>query len=214
MLSTGCFKRHECMSWVKNLQPTHLQRPFLGFSFHGQKFFGSFSSPPASFWVIRDFASFEQVGRKMSAGSFSNLISSKMLAGRNFNQGSRQDRDDVEEHFFLASDRSQKLLHFWGLLGSWIRGLTTNKCWPKLVQGLRRDIEINFHINDIYGSVAQRISAWLWIWRTLIHFPVREIFFTLISFNEEMNQKVKNKNNNNSSNYLVFGLWPETKTGS
>ena len=39
----------------------------------------------------------------------------------------------------------------------------TNKCGPILVQGLRQDIEINFHINNIYGSVAQWISAWLWI---------------------------------------------------
>ena len=31
-----------------------------------------------------------------------------------------------------------------------------NKCRPILVQGLRRDIEINF-------SVAQWISAWRWI---------------------------------------------------
>ena len=31
----------------------------------------------------------------------------------------------------------------------------SNKCRPILVQGLRRDIEINFHINSLYGSVAQ-----------------------------------------------------------
>ena len=43
------------------------------------------------------------------------------------------------------------------------------------------------------------------------------IFFTYISFKEEMNQMVnkkknnKNKNNNNSSNSLVCGLWPQTK---
>ena len=36
-----------------------------------------------------------------------------------------------------------------------------NKCQPILVQGLWQDIEINFHINNIYGSVAQWISAWL-----------------------------------------------------
>ena len=38
-----------------------------------------------------------------------------------------------------------------------------NKCRPILVQGLRRDVEINFHINNIYGSVTQWICAWLWI---------------------------------------------------
>ena len=40
------------------------------------------------------------------------------------------------------------------------------------------------------------------------------IFFTKISFKEEMNQMVnkkKKKNNNNSSNSFVFGLWPQTK---
>ena len=37
-------------------------------------------------------------------------------------------------------------------------------------------------------------------------------FFSYIPFNEEMNQKVKNKNNKNkSSNSLVFGQWPQTK---
>ena len=34
-----------------------------------------------------------------------------------------------------------------------------NKSWPILVQGLRRDIEINFHINDTYGTVAQWIKC-------------------------------------------------------
>ena len=38
-----------------------------------------------------------------------------------------------------------------------------NKCQLILVKGLRRDIEINFHTNNIYGSVALWISAWLWI---------------------------------------------------
>ena len=57
-----------------------------------------------------------------------------------------------------------------------------NKCRPILVQGLRRDIEINFNINNIYCSVAQWISAWLWIWRTLVWFPVSEIFFHLNFF--------------------------------
>ena len=51
-----------------------------------------------------------------------------------------------------------------------------NKCRPVLVQGLRRDIQINFHINNIYSSVAQWISAWLRIWWTPVWFPVREIF--------------------------------------
>ena len=45
------------------------------------------------------------------------------------------------------------------LLWNW----NNNKCRPILVQGLRRDIEINFHISNIYGSVAQWISAWMWI---------------------------------------------------
>ena len=35
-----------------------------------------------------------------------------------------------------------------------------NKCRPILVQGLRRDITINFHINNIYGSVAQSVEWW------------------------------------------------------
>ena len=34
-----------------------------------------------------------------------------------------------------------------------------NKCRLILVQGLRRGIEINFHINKIYGSVAQWIKC-------------------------------------------------------
>ena len=34
-----------------------------------------------------------------------------------------------------------------------------NKCRPILVQGLRRNIEINFHINNIYGSVAQLMEC-------------------------------------------------------
>ena len=37
--------------------------------------------------------------------------------------------------------------------------ITKNKCRPILVQGLRRDIEINFHIDNIYGSVAQLIEC-------------------------------------------------------
>ena len=35
-----------------------------------------------------------------------------------------------------------------------------NKCWPILVQGLRRDMEINFYINNSYGSVAQSAEWW------------------------------------------------------
>ena len=34
-----------------------------------------------------------------------------------------------------------------------------NKCRPILVQGLRRDKEINFLSNNIYGSVAQLIEC-------------------------------------------------------
>ena len=37
-----------------------------------------------------------------------------------------------------------------------------NKCRPILVQGLQRDIENNFHMEFINGSVAEWISAWLW----------------------------------------------------
>ena len=37
--------------------------------------------------------------------------------------------------------------------------LEINKCRPILVQGLQRDIGINFHIDNIYGSVAQWICA-------------------------------------------------------
>ena len=76
-----------------------------------------------------------------------------------------------------------------------------------LVQGLRRDIEINFHTKPAYGSVAQWWSAWLWIRRTLVQFPARDIFFPYISFKEEMNLKVKekNKNKDNSSYSLVYG---------
>ena len=37
--------------------------------------------------------------------------------------------------------------------------LRENKCRPLLVQGLRRDIEINFHVNYINGSVAQWIKC-------------------------------------------------------
>ena len=41
-------------------------------------------------------------------------------------------------------------------------------------------------------------------------------FVFLIPFNDEMNQMVKDKakaknKNNNSSNFLVFGRWPQTK---
>ena len=32
--------------------------------------------------------------------------------------------------------------------------------------------------------------------------------------NEESKNKKNNKNNNSSSNYLVFGLWPQTKRRS
>ena len=75
-----------------------------------------------------------------------------------------------------------------------------NKCRPILVQGLRREIEINFHIINIYGSVAQRISAWLWIWRTPVWLPVRDIFFTYISFKEEMNQEQQQQQEQVSTN--------------
>ena len=39
------------------------------------------------------------------------------------------------------------------------------------------------------------------------------VFFTKISFKEAMNQMVKDKKNknNNPSNSLVFGRWPQTK---
>ena len=37
--------------------------------------------------------------------------------------------------------------------------------------------------------------------------------FTKISFKEEMNQMVNNKDKN-SSNSFVFGRWPQTKTDS
>ena len=60
--------------------------------------------------------------------------------------------------------------------------LAKNKFRPILVQGLLQDIEINFHIINIYGSVVQWISAWLWIWRTLVRNPVREIFLHLNFF--------------------------------
>ena len=39
-----------------------------------------------------------------------------------------------------------------------IHNTKINKCQPNLVQGLRRDIEINFHINILYGFVAQWIK--------------------------------------------------------
>ena len=51
-----------------------------------------------------------------------------------------------------------------------------NKCQPILVQGLRRDIEINFHINNIYGSVSQWISAWL---KDPGFFPCQGDFFSI-----------------------------------
>ena len=38
--------------------------------------------------------------------------------------------------------------------------LIINKCRPILVEGLKRGIEINFHINKIYGSVAKWIKCW------------------------------------------------------
>ena len=34
-----------------------------------------------------------------------------------------------------------------------------NKCRPKLVQGLRQNIQINFHIIIIYGSLAQLVEC-------------------------------------------------------
>ena len=34
-----------------------------------------------------------------------------------------------------------------------------NKCRPILVQGLRLDIEINFHINKIYSSVDKCMAV-------------------------------------------------------
>ena len=85
-----------------------------------------------------------------------------------------------------------------------------NKCRPILVQGLRRDIEINFH-------GAQWISAWLWIWRNLVGFLVREIFSLKFLLRWKWTKMVKDKNNNNynknnSSNSLVFGRWPQSKT--
>ena len=39
-----------------------------------------------------------------------------------------------------------------------------------------------------------------------------DFFSPLISYKEEMNQMVKDNNKkNNSSNFLVFGGWPQTK---
>ena len=40
----------------------------------------------------------------------------------------------------------------------WLVNHKPNKCQPILVQGLRRDIKINFCIYNIFGTVAQRIS--------------------------------------------------------
>ena len=36
----------------------------------------------------------------------------------------------------------------------------SNKCRPIVVQGLQQDIKINFHIRNIYGSVAQSVEWW------------------------------------------------------
>ena len=71
----------------------------------------------------------------------------------------------IEETFRWNKDGGNLILERWG-----------NKCWPIPLQGLRRDIEINFKTFNTYGSVAQWMSAWLWICRTLVQFTVREIF--------------------------------------
>ena len=52
---------------------------------------------------------------------------------------------------------------------------SNNKCRPKLVQGLPQDIVINFHLNNIYGFVAQ----WIKSWRTPVWFTDREKIFSL-----------------------------------
>ena len=93
--------------------------------------------------------------------------------------------------------------------GLWFES-SYNKCRPILVQGLRHDIEINFHSVNINGSVAQLIE-----WSaSALKVPGSNSglgeFFSSIPFNEEMNQMV-NKKNNNSSNSLDIGRWPQTK---
>ena len=62
-----------------------------------------------------------------------------------------------------------------------------NKCRPKLVQGLRQDIEINFHIYNINGSVAQWIKCLAADLKDHGSIPKEGDFFTYISFKEEMN---------------------------
>ena len=86
-----------------------------------------------------------------------------------------------------------------------------NKCRPILIQGLRRDIEINFHFINIYGSKTHWISAV--DLKDSGSIPSQGDFLSLkFLFKEEMNQMVKN--NNNSRYSLVFGRWPRTKTST
>ena len=88
-----------------------------------------------------------------------------------------------------------------------------NKCRPILVQGLRRDIEINFHIKNIIGSVAQSVQ-----WRP-VEQEVRDLKPALGKFKKiyfiYMRKWSKwwrtTTTRKNSSNYLVFGRWPQTK---
>ena len=57
-------------------------------------------------------------------------------------------------------------------------------------------------------SSVGRVMDW-WVRGQRIEFSTSEIFS--IYSNEELNQNVHNKSNNNSSNSLVFGSWPQRK---
>ena len=89
-------------------------------------------------------------------------------------------RGDQTQVTFNVSSASYRFIHY--AMASRTANWALNKCRPILVQGLRQDIEINFHIDYIYGSVAQWISNWLWIWRTPVRYSIRGIFFHLNFF--------------------------------
>ena len=65
------------------------------------------------------------------------------------------------------------------VLGIFIKNHIPNKCQPILVQGLRRDIELNFHIINIYGSVAQWIKCLAWELKDPDSIPSQGDFFSL-----------------------------------
>ena len=84
-------------------------------------------------------------------------------------------------------------------------GTSVDQYWSKVCG------ETNFLIANYYGSVAQSVERWPVEQEVRGSNPASgKVFLMIFHLCTEMNQMVNKKNNNNSSNSLVFGLWLQT----